>query len=125
MNKERYVKKLKGIDWTQLYESKNINEINEMFVETIRKILEGEAPMKTKQVRKNYACWMDENLTSMRIIRDNLRELACTTKNENDWSNFRKYKNKYNRALIRTKTEYYRKMFEGLGERKGYEKHFQ
>ena len=63
------------------------------FEETVRKILDSEAPMKNFQTRTNYNNWIKDSTKEAMEARDNLRELARRTQNPADWTRYRTARN--------------------------------
>ena len=54
---------------------------------------------------------MDTSLLDLRLSRDNAREVASRTKEDEDWRTCRTIRNRYNKELVKAKTEHYRKKF--------------
>ena len=103
MDVDRYRNSVKKIDWSDFYLEKYVIILSNMFTERLKQILDREAPVKTKQFRRNYASWMDETLNEMRQRRDLAREKARRTCVDEDWNEFRKIRNKYNKELNKKK----------------------
>ena len=80
-----------------------------MFIDNIKNILDTEAPMKFRQIRRNYASWMDNELQVMRTNRDIARDVAVISKEDNDWKTYRSIRNQYNKELNKSKENYFRK----------------
>ena len=69
-NLDRYREKISKINWDSLYESENIDTINDIFVDKVGKILEEEAPIKIYQNRKNFLDWLTPDLKNQMNERD-------------------------------------------------------
>ena len=76
MDAVAYKSDIAGIDWTELYNSNNVDIINNIFVEKVTEVLNKHAPLKTLQRRRNYKCWVDATLKESMLDRDRLREAA-------------------------------------------------
>ena len=111
MNVKSYIDSVKNIDWENFYEIKDVNILNSMFIEKLKNILDKEAPMKVRQIRRNYASWMDNELQHLRLSRDIARDLAVCTTEEVDWKTYRRIRNQYNKELLKSKDNFYRKQF--------------
>ena len=118
MDVARYRESVKDIDWSEFYSSNDINVKNSIFTEKLRTILDREAPMRVRQQRRNYACWLDANMKEMKRDRDEAREVARRSKDENDWRSYRHKRNTYNKELTRTKNLYYKEQYVQFGKEK-------
>ena len=121
---QRFKRKFRELDWMDFYQCRNINELNEKFVENVRTILDSEAPIKARQYRRNHASWMTEKLKETKGRRDALRNVACTSGREEDWRRFKTVRNNYNKELVRTKNDHYRRQFENYAEERDVKKIF-
>ena len=63
------------------------------------------------------AGWMPI-LREMKQCRDDAREEARRSKNENDWRSYRTKRNIYNKELIRTKNLYFKEQYEQFEKEK-------
>ena len=106
-----YKEEISKIDWSPLLSSSNIDEINDIFVTEISKILDKSAPFKTYQKRNKFRCWVDDDMKRKMDERDNLRKKARATDEEVDWIAYRKARNKCCKDLIKSKEKYYRNIF--------------
>ena len=122
MNVDRFKQRIKDIVWTDFLENRNINELNEMFVNNVRRILDNEAPQIVRQHRRHYASWLDEDLKKMKDRRDELRNVAAATGQDGDWRDYRTLRNSYNKELSKAKTDLYRKRFEIFAKEKDVKK---
>ena len=85
MDVSRYVRRISEIDWKDLYLSRDINTINNIFETKVGQILEEEAPLKWFQTRRNHKGWLSADLKDMMKDRDLSREQARTTGQADHW----------------------------------------
>ena len=103
---------IKKIDWENFYECNNIDVINDIFEQKVGGILEKIAPMKKIQLRQKYANWLDSEIKQKMTERDNMREAAKESDNDNDWRNYKQARNHCTKMLQKKKKEFYKKKFE-------------
>ena len=65
------------------------------------------APLKTKRVRHKVSPWLTPDLKGMIIKRNHLKKKAVRSGDSNDWSEYRRVRNKTNSKLRDTKAAYY------------------
>ena len=107
-----YKSKIQKIDWKELFESDNIDIINDIFVDKIGTILQEEAPIKNFQIRKNYKNWITVDLKNQMKSRDNKRELAARTGEQIHWEEYRRERNACTKNLSKIKNAHYASIFE-------------
>ena len=90
-NVERYRERLKNVDWTDLFNSDNVDTINDILEKEIRDALEETAPMVMIQPRKSYKNWLEDRTKLKMKDRDTAREVARMTKLPEDWKNIENY----------------------------------
>ena len=116
MDIKRVKEKAKNLVWDELLLSTDINEINDILVSNILSILNIEAPMRTVQVRKNFKNWVSEDLKIKLKERDDCREKARKSGDENDWTLYKRKRNDCTRETKKTKNDFYKNLFENLQE---------
>ena len=89
-NTQRYVDKIKNIDWRIVYMSTDVNILNSIFEEKVGTILEEEAPLKWYQARIFFKNWLTEDLKNEMQDRDKKREIARKSGDKNHWKNYLK-----------------------------------
>ena len=62
LDKDRVKLKMRLIDWTDIYLTKNIDIANDILETRILNVLNSEAPLKVVQVRKNFRNWVQNSL---------------------------------------------------------------
>lgn len=70
------------------------------------------ALLKTKRVRHKVSSWLTPDLKGMIIKRNHLKKKALRSGDLNDWSEYRRVRNKTNNKLRDTKAPYYHKEIE-------------
>ena len=110
----RFRARISNIDWSPLYESRNIDVINDFFVNKVSEALNAEAPFKFIQNRRNHCNWLTDEIQAQMRDRDRRRQIARDTDDFEDWINYRKARNDCSKALIRRKNEYFKNIFEAL-----------
>ena len=102
---------LQNIDWSEFFKSKNINELNEIFVDKVGSILREVAPLKTHQIRRNFSNWLDDEIKDKMNDRNMKRELARTSGDPAHWKIYRTSRNICTKELRKLKIKYYREMY--------------
>ena len=65
----------------------------------ITSILDIMAPMRTVQVRTNYAPWLSHETKDLMRERDSLQKTAAQTRSSEDWKKYKGLRNKINSRL--------------------------
>ena len=78
-----------------------------MFLGVINK----HAPLKKKRIRNKKSPWLNAGIKRSMIERDKLKSTAIRTNFSEDWSNYKKPKNRVNNKIKETKTQYYKEHF--------------
>ena len=60
MNVDEYQKEVEKIDWKELFESRNVDVINDIFVNKLSEVLDRFATIKICQKRKICRNWINE-----------------------------------------------------------------
>ena len=89
MDLQRYRMKIKHIDWSEFYDSQDINILNDIFVKKIGDILDEEAPLKNHQVRRHLRNWLTDDIKAEMKDRDTSREVARRSGDPVHWRNYR------------------------------------
>ena len=112
MDTQRAKDRIRSVDWTQLYESNNINTVNNIFETKILEVLDSEAPLKVTQFRKNYGHWVTDNLKAMMKNRDKKREQARITGDRTLWQEYKVARNEVTKTMRKEKNEHFATIFE-------------
>ena len=111
-NPDSFRARIRSINWAPLYESENVDIINDYFVEKVGWALDQEAPFKFTQNRKNHCNWMNGEIIEQMRDRDRARQVARDTDLFEDWIKYRKARNDCTKALKNRKNEYFKTIFE-------------
>ena len=112
MDLERYKRRISNIDWTYFYLCRDINILNNIFVNKMGTILEEDAPLRTLQIRRNHKSWLSQDMKDQMLERDRLRESARTTGDAAQWRDYKKLRNLCTKNLEKQKIEHFRKLYE-------------
>ena len=78
------------ISWFQLYMCDSVEVAVNIFTQEINRILDVMAPIKTIQVRHNYAPWISDNTRKLINECNTVQKTANENKTPQDWSIFKK-----------------------------------
>ena len=92
-NPMEFINELKKISWLQLYLCEDLNMAVNIFTEKITSILDSLAPVKTIQVRNNFAPWLSDNTKQLMKERDIAQHRASVTNLEHDWHYYHHFRN--------------------------------
>ena len=62
-------------------------------------ILDQMAPIRTIQIRENYAPWLSEKTRQVMAERDLAQKIAAESKTVDDWNSFKRLRNRVNKIL--------------------------
>ena len=84
------------------------NHVTDILVEEITRILNILAPIKTIQIRNHYAVYLTNATKELMAKRDNMKQLAHISKNEDDFVNYKRIRNNVTKAQRQDKAEWAR-----------------
>ena len=113
-NLNDFREKIKNIDWGNFYQCRDINLLNDKFVEKVGGILVKTAPRKSYQFRIFLKNWITPELKDQMRSRDQKREQARITGDKKIWNEYRLERNKCTKNLKNVKNEYLNNIFEKL-----------
>ena len=117
-NNETYKTMIENIDWTELYASTEVSKSYGIFSENVRAVLDHLAPMRNIQLRKIFVSWISDNTKQLMKTRDSLRETACRTQLQTDWSKYKISKNLCIKNLKIDKNEHFKKVYTKMEKEK-------
>ena len=109
--KEDFIFAVRQISWWQLYACDDVEIALQMLTTNLTKILDEMAPIRTIQIRENYAPWLSSETKQLMAERDRAQKVAAETKSANDWKLFKRIRNKVNSILRNEKRNWQRKKF--------------
>ena len=94
-----------------MYACDDVEIALQMLTTNLTKILDEMAPIRTIQIRENYAPWLSSETKHLMAERDRAQKVAAETKSANDWKLFKMIRNKVNSILRNEKRNWQRKKF--------------
>ena len=94
-----FVRAVQEVSWLDVYLSSEVDEAVELFTRKLTEILDEMAPMRSIQVRTNYAPWLCKDTLELMKSRDQVQKLASETKSRSDWLKYKELRNKINNKL--------------------------
>ena len=94
-----YRMKLENENWSDIYEIEDVDIANDFVESRIVKILDEMCPYRTIQYRNDCKSWLTAETKLKMKTRDDLREIARTTKDADSWKNYRISRNSVNRQV--------------------------
>ena len=94
-----FLKRVRNICWWNLYSSTDVDEVVKILSNEISNILDDLAPLKTFQVRSNYAPWLSVSSKQWIKFRDSALETAASSRLQADWAIYKKLRNKVTNLL--------------------------
>ena len=94
-----FVRAVQQVSWLDVYLSSEVDEAVELFTSKLTEILDDMAPMRSIQVRTNYAPWLCKDTLELMKSRDQVQKLASETKSRSDWLKYKELRNKINNKL--------------------------
>ena len=98
----KFIEELKQLSWYDLYMTEDPNLAAEILTNSLNKILDELAPIKTIQVRTKYAAWLTDSTKELLKQRDDAQAKAALTRDQDDW---RLFKNIRNTATAKMRAE--------------------
>ena len=110
-NKEDFIAAVNMINWWEIYKCDDVDLALKILTDNLSGILDEMAPIRTIQIRENYAPWLSSETKQCISDRDAAQKVARETKSEEDWKIFKKLRNKVNSILKNEKRNWQRKKF--------------
>ena len=118
LNLTEYTARIANIDWGDFLEIQDIDKLNSIFEEKLLSVLDELAPIKVHQKKKLFRNWISDEVKEQMKNRDNLRQTAKMTGNQDDWNKYKSQRNKCVKLLSNVKTDYYRKLYDKIATEK-------
>ena len=115
---KKFLADLREIDWNQILITDNIDIANTLFEDSLTKVLEVHAPMKTIQARTKFHNWISDQTKIDMKLRDQARDQARHSGQENDWQTFRRRRNDCTASQRRDKASHQRDLFSTMENNK-------
>ena len=94
-NEIEFKEEIKKLQWFDVYSESNVDAAVSLLTGKLTSVLDKYAPIKTIQVRPNYAPWITDTVKEAMRQRDHDQIVASLSQCQDDW---RKYKNTRNSA---------------------------
>ena len=114
----RYRMELQTTDWTDLYNTSNIDIANSILTDRIKALLDSISPMKLVQQRQRYCSWITDETKEKMKERNMKRELARRSGLQSDWDEYKSIRNICTKLQNKEKAKYERDTFEEIIENK-------
>ena len=114
--KEEFISEVKKISWWNIYQCEDVDLALKMLSDNLIAILDRMAPIRTIQIRENYAPWLSYETKKLMAERDSAQQMAAQSKLESDWTLFKRLRNKVNSILRSEKKKWQRSKFKQCEE---------
>ena len=101
-SREEFLRDLVKVTWFNIYMSNDTDEASSLLTKKIVSVLDEHAPIKSYQVRKNFAPWLTKETKAKMKERDAAQREARITKDVED---IRLYRNLRNQVTMRLKKD--------------------
>ena len=117
-NREQFISEVRKINWWQIYECEDVELVLQILTDNLTNILDQMAPIRTIQIRENYAPWLSQETKNVMTERDIAQQVAATSKFEDDWKIFKRLRNKVISILKNEKINWQRNKFKKCEDEK-------
>ena len=100
---EDFIKAVRSINLWEIYQCSDADTALELLSNSLTQILDMMAPIRTIQIRENYAPWLSSETKIKMAERDNAKKIASETNCEEHWILYRRLRNTVNRVLRKEK----------------------
>ena len=107
-NTEAFLDEVAKIKWWDIYQCEDVDTAVKLFSEKFTRILDHHAPVKTFQTRTKYAPWLSDSTKQLIKERDQAQRRAVATSSEEDWRQFRQFRNQVTSKLRTEKSNWQR-----------------
>ena len=100
------MKHINSTSWYDIYITNDAHEAATILTNKITEALNIYAPIKTVQVRKNYAPWLNSEIKALMFDRDEAQRKASASKDQDDWRLYKNLRNTVTDRLRKCKAEW-------------------
>ena len=115
-NLAEYVNRVKNIDWTNLFDTEDVDIANDIFENNIRNILDEMAPLRKIQIKTKNTTWLAPDTKDSIRMRDLCRTQAANTGDRNKWSEYKTLRNRCTALVRRDKKQKFTSIFDKIDE---------
>ena len=109
--KEEFISAVRNINFWEIYNCNEVEFALELLSKKITSILDEMAPIRTIQIRENYAPWLSLDTRKKMAERDQAKKLASQSKRADDWALYKQKRNQLNSILKKEKSKWQRNKF--------------
>ena len=106
-NKDLFKKDLANADWESIMEIKNIHDMFFEWEKLFISILDKHAPIRQHKVRNKYVPHINAELKRKMTQRDFYKRKHRSSKDPQDWQEYKKLRNIVNREIDKAKKDYF------------------
>ena len=107
---EKMCDDINDTDWQTVYQATNVNSALSIFNSLLRKVFDKHAPFIEKRVQGRSCKWLNADVKREMNNRDKQLRKARKSKNESDWANYKRSRNKCNKVIKRAKSNHHQKI---------------
>ena len=100
------LRQLDKLPWTVIEVFDNIDDCWHVWKTLFNSVVDELCPMKKFRPRKKICPWYSEEIETLKILRDQLHNRAILTNDSDDWSKWKKCKNRVTSVCRKAKAEY-------------------
>ena len=115
-NKVDFILAVKKINFWQIYNCNDVDLALKLLSDSLTDILDIMAPVRTIQIRENYAPWLSSETKQKMADRDHARRLASQSRLAEDWKYYKRLRNEVNKVLKNEKLNWQRSKFKKCEE---------
>ena len=98
-NPADFIAAIQQVSWLDIYLSDDVNTAVELLSSKITFVLDTMAPMRTVQIRTNYAPWLSKQTVELMKERNLQQKKASESNDRDDWVRFKSLRNQINNRL--------------------------
>ena len=110
-NKDSFKEELRKTPWEECLRQPNVNSCWNLFKVFLTNIINKHCPIVSKKLRGKANPWMTKNIKLNMNTRDYYLRRAKRTKNELDWSTYKRMRNRVSHLIRQSKSNYVRSLF--------------
>jgi len=109
-NKETIKNELKSADWETVMNCHDSNRCWGLIKNILTKCIDTHAPFTKKTIKGKPCPWLTESIKKQMNDRDKILRKARSSKNENDWTEYKNMKNRVNNLIKSAKSKHNKKL---------------
>ena len=106
LNKDIFTKRLNSLPWNVIEIFDDINDCWHAWKILFNSVTDELCPLKRIRPRRKTCPWFTCEIETLKVLRDQLQNRAILTNNPNDWSKWRRCKNKVTAACRKAKADF-------------------